>query len=320
MANPFQVNVPNAFEALMAGEQSYKSANEARMQRARDAARAEAEQAILQGGDMRSAMARLIGGGEFQGANAIANFGNQVADQQYKSGMLDIARQNSNRREEPEPVRTLRAAGVEPTSPRGQRLLFPKTDTPISATDKKAIFTAEDDVPRLNNTIKNIERAKELNSKIFTGYGASLRGSLGTSGIPGINKVVDKDAATATGEWDQLMGQEAIQMMAETLKGASTDFEMRKYIGIAADTTKPPEVRERAMDRFLDLAKAELSLRERRVQGLKRGDYFKPEGAAAQPTTQTAPRATAPARGEVRDGYRFKGGDPADPSNWFKMQ
>lgn len=41
---------------------------------------------------------------------------------------------------------------------------------------------------------------------------------------------------------------------------------------------------------------------------------------AAQPAPAAAVPAGAPAPGTMQDGYRFKGGDPANPTNWEKVQ
>jgi len=206
-------------------------------------------------------------------ANADRSFGLQ--QQQFA-----LNERAANRRDEPEQVRILRATGVDPASAEGKKLLFPKTDTPISATDKKAIFSAEDDVPRLEATIQNIQRAKELNPSVYSGVGASIRGTMGAK-LPDMlvpDAIASPERGAATSEWDQLMGAEAIKLMGETLKGASTDFEMRKFLGIAADTSQPPKVRENAMNRFVDLANKELDLRKKRASGLRSGDYFKPDG------------------------------------------
>ncbi len=293
MPNPFEVRVPNALEALMAGDAGYKGMRDIMQDRERSAAAKEAQQALMNGGDVRSALARLIGVREFQGANALSNFGNQSFSQNIQSEQLKLAQQAAQRREEPEDIRKLRAAGMEPSSPEGRKALFPRTDTPLSATDKKAVMSAEDDIPRLDATIANIKRAKELNPTVYSGLGASLAGTIGTSGIPGANKVFDKDRADATVEWDQVMGAEAIKNMSETLKGASTDFEMKKFISIAADTSKPPKVREAAMDRFLRLAEQERDLRVRRSNELRSGGYFKPGGGQSTPQGGGDPLAAA---------------------------
>jgi hypothetical protein len=45
-----------------------------------------------------------------------------------------------------------------------------------------------------------------------------------------------------------------------------------------------------------------------------------PAPAPGQPQVTTKyPKAQPPRAGEVRKGYRFKGGDPADPANWEKL-
>jgi hypothetical protein len=47
--------------------------------------------------------------------------------------------------------------------------------------------------------------------------------------------------------------------------------------------------------------------------------YGQPAPAAA-PAAATAPSGPAPPRvGEVRDGYRFRGGNPGDPASWAKV-
>jgi hypothetical protein len=302
MANPFSITPANPLQALMMGVQGYDRGKKSVQDSQLEEARKLAAETILSGGDSKAALARLIQGGDIQGANAVANFGNQTATQDYQRGMLRVAEQNANRQETPSDVQKLKAAGIVPGTPEAAKALFPRTDTPLSVTDKKIITDAENDVPRIEATIKNVMRAKELNPNVFTGLTASTRGMLGTSGIPGANLIFDKGASEATAEWDQVMGGEAIKNMSETLKGASTDFEMKKFISIAADTSKPPKVREAAMDRFLDLAKAELSLRNKRAADLRTGDYFKPQGAKP---AQSAADPLALARDAIA-----KGADP----------
>lgn len=43
------------------------------------------------------------------------------------------------------------------------------------------------------------------------------------------------------------------------------------------------------------------------------------DGGAAG-AARSAPRATVPTIGEIRDGFRFKGGNPGDPNSWEKAQ
>ena len=75
MANPFEVRVPNALEALMAGESGYRGMRDIMSQREQSAARKAAQDAILSGGDTKSALARLIGAGDMQGAQVVGTLG-----------------------------------------------------------------------------------------------------------------------------------------------------------------------------------------------------------------------------------------------------
>lgn len=257
--NPFYIAPPNILQALLAGGQAYNQGQDRQR-------------------DERNELAKLLMLKEDRA------FRQQEAQraQSNSDRSFGLQREAFTRREKPEGVRTLEAAGIDPASPEGRKALFPKTDTPISATDKKIIVDAENDIPRLDATIANVKRAMELNPKVFTGFGASLRGQIGASLPAGITSthIAPREGAEATAEWDQVMGQEAIKNMSETLKGASTDFEMKKFLGIAADTSKPANVRQNAMQRFLSLAEAERSLRVNRAKELRGGTFFKPGGGA----------------------------------------
>jgi hypothetical protein len=242
------------------------------------------------------AAGRLLAAGDRQGALSLAQLGMNQATQQYTRGTdarnFDFRQQEAQRAQS----NADRAAGIQERALgiRERRAEAP----PLTAADRGAIFKAEDAVPALDATIENVKRAKELNKQVYSGFGASARGTLGTN-LPDWlvpDAVASPKRGEATAEWDQLMGLEAIKNMSETLKGASTDREMGKFISIAADTTKPPAVRENAMNRFLKLAEQEKQMRVDRVRQLKEGTYFKPDGGGASGVRQPASGATPPAR------------------------
>jgi hypothetical protein len=114
MANPYSVAVPSLYEALLAGESGYKGMRDMQSQRAMQDARREAESALAGGGDTRSAMARLLGAGDVQGANALAQFGNQDFERQYKTRHLDLLEKSANRREVPAGFEPGPAGGLRP--------------------------------------------------------------------------------------------------------------------------------------------------------------------------------------------------------------
>jgi hypothetical protein len=70
MGNPFEVRVPNALEALMAGDQGYKGMSDIMTERAQSEARKLAAQ-DFQSGNPQSAIARLLGAGDHKSVNAL---------------------------------------------------------------------------------------------------------------------------------------------------------------------------------------------------------------------------------------------------------
>ena len=241
-----------------------------------------------QGGsiDYNSAAAKLMSVNP-QLAMTLAQLGRNEANdawqRTYQSGMLDVARQNANRQETPSDVQKLRAAGIQPGTPEAAKALFPRTDTPISATDKKAIFEAEDAQPQLQGTIDALKRAKEINGQTFQGAGASARSWIGTK-LPDMlvpDFIADPKTAKITEEWEKTMGPEALNAMANTLKGATTDFELRKFIDMLADPSTTPDTRGRIIDRMISLSERKQKINNARIQDLRGGSYFKQGGGPA---------------------------------------
>lgn len=252
-----------------------------------------------QGADVSEVARKLFQAGDVQGGLSLANLANTVEQQKFNRGIaerqISLQESQAQRRELPESVRTLNAAGIDPRSPEGRKALFPRTDTPISATDKKAIFEAEDAMPQLQGTIENLDRALELNKSTFSGAGAGVRATIGAN-LPDAmvpDFIADKKTALATSEWQKIMGPEALQAMASTLKGATTDFELRKFIEMLGDPQTPPQVREGVIKRMKTLVERKKQIQEARTRDLRGGTYFKPDGAGA-PASPAAPSGGMP--------------------------
>lgn len=97
MANPFTVAVPNVLEALMAGEQGYKTVSGEIKQRQVAAVREQAAQSLMQGGDSRTAIAKLMGIGDIQGAQTLAGMENNNRDFQFRQQEAQRSQGNADR-------------------------------------------------------------------------------------------------------------------------------------------------------------------------------------------------------------------------------
>lgn len=175
--------------------------------------------------------------------------------------------------------------GLTPEDPAYQGFILtgkmPREDTQtMTATDKKAMWAAEDEIPVLDNTIASLKQAKDLNTKTYTGWGADTAGWLGTS-MPGGSMIFDQEKAGATAEFGKLMSMEAISAMAQTLKGATTDSELARFVSILADPSTPPDIRGRTIDRMLQLAERVKEVKTARIgeiRGIGGGGTSMPAG------------------------------------------
>lgn len=214
----------------------------------------------------------------------------QYAQLKHQSPDLQLQAQMAAR------ARAAQQAGLSPESPAFKSYYLtgnmPREDqSPLTVTDKKAILEAENELPNIKSTIEGLDRALELNKKTFTGAMAGTRGWLG-SALPDFlvpDFVADPKTAENQREFDQLTRGEAIKSMATTLKGATTNQEMKEFIEILANPSTPPDVRARTLQRLKTAAQAKEQTMQARVNDMRGGDYFKaPKGSpnAVKPQTE----------------------------------
>jgi hypothetical protein len=245
-------------------------------------------QVALRHGDM-GAVTNLT---QLANTNALtqAQIQNMGVNQDIARGNQRIAAYTASRRDEPEQLRVLRAAGIEPGSEQGRSFLLKKQGE-LTATDKVAIGKAEDEIPVFDATIRALERAKELNPKAFTGYGAAERGEIGSkaANIPVIGPLVrnlpglNKEAADATSEMGKVLSQQAIIQMGEVMKGATTEYEMKKHLAIAADPAADPKIRQSSIELAMELVQDQKKIKQDRVNQIRGGTYYKPGGGLSAP-------------------------------------
>jgi hypothetical protein len=153
----------------------------------------------------------------------------------------------------------------------------------LTTVDKKELWSSQDENLNIDHTIQALDQAKGLNEKTYTGLGAGVRGNIVS------NMGINDPAAHATREFGQLMSMEAIQMMAQTLKGATTDFELNKFVEILADPSTPPPIRARTIDRMKQLAERKKALNTSRIGEIDPSRAVQGDGRGAAPTAPGAP-------------------------------
>lgn len=174
-----------------------------------------------------------------------------------------------------------------------------------TTTDKKAIMDAEDAIPALSSTLKAVNDAIALVPKAYHGPGSARFGDVatGASQLPIVGRMVGKDTAAtaeATKRLNQLLSEQAINQMAQTLSGATTNEEMARFVKILADPNSPADAKLEVLDRMKTLASQQLATKQKRIDELKRGVYYDEPGKGETPPK--SPAAGAPRRRIWKDG------------------
>lgn len=152
-----------------------------------------------------------------------------------------------------------------------QEILNPNQRKKLSATELKALYEAQDDLPNLKGTIENLERAKALLPETNTGFAPELRAYMGNVlhdyAMP--DQLSSPESSKATAEYAQIMDQQAIEAMGRSLKGAMSNYEMQAFKKIIADTTLPHDVRVNAINRLIAAAERQMKVKQGRINELQ---------------------------------------------------
>jgi hypothetical protein len=206
--------------------------------------------------------------------------------------------------------------GGDPKTPESQA--FIKFAQPLKSeggikftdTDKKQIIEADasyNDARALNGTF---DKALELNRKAYSGPLAGVRGDAAAA--------IGLDAGKATQELSSVLKASALEL-AQKMKGALSDNDIKFLNSIGGDLSNDPQVRENIILRLQAINQKGAAFYKMQGEQLRGGGYFKqgggqdgqPQQSQQQPSSQGGL-----AVGTVKNGYRFKGGSPNDKSNW----
>lgn len=211
--------------------------------------------------------------------------------------------------------------GLAPDSPGYQSYVLtgkmPREDAqPLTATDKKAILEADEGVLSAKTAIGSLDRAVKLSEKALSGPGASKLGY--AASFLGESSDIGK-RGIATTQLDNEVTSNALSQLKAIFGGAPTEGERKILLDIQGASSQPHEVRKEIFGRARAAAEARLAFNQQRADELRGGSFFKSSGGTSRGAAQPAAAVpAAPSVGEMRDGYRFRGGDPADPASWVK--
>jgi hypothetical protein len=189
---------------------------------------------------------------------------------------------------------------------------FPREDQQtLTATDKKAILEADENVGVNRAGIQAIDQAKALSPKANSGWGANIRAQIGAN-LPDMmvpDWISSPESSTATIDFDNAVVGQALGQLKATFGGNPTEGERKILLDLQGASGKPAAVRNEILQRARVAAENRLRLNEQRSQELRGGTFYKPGGgsAAANPMSHNTNAGDPVA--EARDAIA-RGADP----------
>lgn len=197
-------------------------------------------------------------------------------------------------------------------------------ESPLSPKDKQKREAA---YPQANAAIKGIEAKSES----FINDLKALRDHPGLSQITGLiagrAPAITKEGRAAQALYDKILAKGGFEMLQQMREASKTGGALGN---VSNQEGKQLQASFAAIDRRQDAAdvKKALDTAISDVEGARARSreafsetysYREQRGEPAMPApTPAAPKP--PAVGTVQDGYRFKGGNPADQKNWEKVK
>lgn len=138
----------------------------------------------------------------------------------------------------------------------------------LSATAQKELFEADDVVMSSKNVIGLLDKAAGLNSKAYSGYGATERAKV-RSNLPG-----ESEAANATIDLNNIITGQALESLKAIFGGMPTEGERAILMEMQASVEKTPKQRAAILDRAKAAAERRLKFNAEKAKALRAGTYM----------------------------------------------
>lgn len=194
--------------------------------------------------------------------------------------------------------------GLDPESDAGRAFILtgklPREDQQmLTATDKKAILEADENVMNSEAAIQSLERALALSKTSYDGATANERAWLTSQ--------FGSQAGNDTRELNLALTQTALQQLKSIFGAAPTEGERKILLEIQGSAELPQPVRESTINKAIALANKRLEFNRQRAAEMRGGTFYKPQGGGAQPAPSGLGGAPIRARNAQGDVIEFNG-------------
>lgn len=141
----------------------------------------------------------------------------------------------------------------------------------LSAQEQKELFEAEDIVNASKSVLLNLSKAKELNNKAYSGFGAGARRTIARN-IPGVS---ESEGVTATTEIENLVLSNGLDQLKAIFGGAPTEGERKILLDIQGSINMSPNERAKIWDRAMQAAARRMKSSQEKMDKIRKGAYGK---------------------------------------------
>jgi hypothetical protein len=190
----------------------------------------------------------------------------------------------------PEPERPIVAPSTSDVIDPNTREVIRKGRRQRSSTQERQLVSAQDELTNLGPAIDLLEEANRLiDQGVFQGYGSGARTAIGANLPEDLtpdalrNVLPDKATAERTQRYQQIMSIQAVEQMANSLKGATSDRDVATFLRLVADPNAATSTKLAATKQLLTKLKANRDLLSNRVKSLETIDQPAEDDVTAGP-------------------------------------